>query len=123
MNSNFQYNSQTTLVSSIEITDICNCALEAIDQLGNYHYLIIITNEGETTVITFGPVIPDLPDLPNGYTSSYNYYKGYTDSKIQQLIRKWVLGGKKTNFETINQIEVADAISQCRLATDPIRFC
>lgn len=122
MDSDFKYNSQVTLVSSIEVEDICNCALEAEDQSGNFHYLIVVTEEGETTIITFGPVLPDLVGLPNGYASSYVCYAGYTDTKIQKYIRKWVLGGKKINFVSIKQISIQDAVAQCRLATDPIRF-
>lgn len=119
MNSEFRFNTQTTQIDSIDVEDIGNCALEAIDQLGRFFYFIIVTVEGWSKVITFGPVIPDIKLLPTGYKSSYDYMS-YADTKVQKMIQKWVLGGKGVNFESVKQITWEEAVEQYRRAIDPL---
>lgn len=119
MDSEFKYNTQIVQINSIEVEDIGNCALEAIDQLGRYYYYIIVTNEGWSKVITFGPVVPDIILLPTGYKSSYDYMS-YADGKMEKMIKKWVLGGKGVNFESVRQITVEEAVGQHRRAIDPL---
>ena len=121
MDSEFKYNTQTVQIDSIEVEDIGNCALEAIDQLGRYFYFIIVTVDGWSKVITFGPVIPDIILLPTGYQSSYNYMS-YADGKMQKMIKKWVLGGKGVNFESVKQINLEEAVAQYRKAIDPLSY-
>lgn len=111
MDSSFKYNTQTMQVDSIIVEDIGNCALEAIDQNGCFHYFISITNEGTTEIITFGPIVPDISILPKSYSTSFERI-GYTDAKLQKAIQKWALGGKGTNFESIEQVSLEEAVAQ-----------
>ena len=119
MDSEIKFKTQSVQVDSICVEDIGNCALEAIDQLGRYFYIIIKTDAGMTKVITFGPVMPDFIDLPNGYSSGYTYMK-YSDTKLNGMLQKWALGGKGVNFETITQIPIADAVAQDKLVTSQL---
>ena len=119
MDASYDYNTQTVLMSSIDVEDIGNCVLEAVDQNGCYHYLIVSTANGYSKVVEWGPVIPDVDIVPSGYKSAYSYMS-YSDSKIGGIIRKWVLGGKGINFEHIEQVSFTDALSNFRAAIQPL---
>lgn len=121
MDSEFRYNTQMMQIDSINVEDIGNCALEAIDEDNCYYYIIVRTVSGFSDVITFGPVIPDIDLLPTGYESTFNHMS-YTDLKIQKLIQKWVLGGKGVNFESVKQISIEEAAAQCRNAADQLKI-
>lgn len=113
MDFNVKYNPQSVLVDSLYITDIGNCALEAVDDKGLYYYLVIITKAGSTHILTWGPIVPDIILVPKGYSESYGN-ESYKEDKLQKYIAKWVLGGKGYTFTEINQIKPEEALTQYR---------
>ena len=111
MNSNIKFNRQSTYVDSLCVEDIGNCALEALDNLGQCHYIIVKTVQGQSYILSFGPVIPDLDELPKTFKVEY-YYTQYNDKKLAKSLQTWAAGQKSINFEQINQISMDEALSQ-----------
>lgn len=90
----FEYNAELVLQSALDVDDIGNTAIEGINDDGYYYYLIIVTVLGETSVYTFGPVIPDLVELIEGYT--FNFFSlDYKETKIEKIITRWLNDNKK----------------------------
>lgn len=111
MDSNIKFNRQSVYVDSLCVEDIGNCALEALDNLGQYHYIIVKTVQGQSHILSFGPVIPDLDELPKSFKVEY-YYTPYNDKKLAKSIQVWAMGQQRINYEQITQIDRDEALSQ-----------
>ena len=111
MDSDIKFNRQSVFVDSLCVEDIGNCALEALDNLGQYHYIIVKTVHGQSHVLSFGPVIPDLETLPKSFTVEY-YFSSYNDKKLAKALQVWAAGPQKLNFEQITQITSEEALSR-----------
>lgn len=91
----FDYSGSVSFENTLEIKDMGSCAIEGCDRRGLYFYLVIITVRGECTIATCGPVIPDVEELPTGYTCSLTRAK-YDYGGLRMTIDKW-LNSKKPN--------------------------
>lgn len=111
MNSDIKFNRQSTYVDCLYVENIGNCALEALDELGQYYYIIVKTVQGQSHILSFGPVIPDLEVLPKTFKLDY-YSTQYNDKKLAKSLQVWATGQQKTNFEQITQIDSTEALAQ-----------
>ena len=58
----FDYLSRIVVDASIDIDDICNCCIQAFNDIGNKYYLNICTDYGVTEIFEYGPAsISDEP--------------------------------------------------------------
>ena len=113
MDTQIAFNRQEVLTQSAYVEDVGNCALEAVDEMGLHHYLVIKTVDGRTFKLLFGPLLPDIIELPPGY--SVNYIKeDYNDTKLAKFIQGWAAPKKGPNFEEVTQIPVEEALSLYR---------
>ena len=85
----FEYNRLSTAQNLLKIEDIGNFAIEACTEDGVYFYMVARTSLGTTTIFTWGPVIPDIDHLPNGYTSSLKRME-YKEVKIIKEINTFL---------------------------------
>ena len=113
MNTDIQFNRQSIFTNSLCVEDIGNCALEAVDNLGQYYYFVIKTIRGISYILTYGPLVPDIDILPKTYNLNY-YNTSYADAKIVKAIQTWACAPKGLNFEEITQIPVEEALVNCR---------
>lgn len=106
----FEYNEERVLQSSIDIDDIGNTAIEGTNDDGYYYYLIIVTVLGETSIYTFGPLLPDLAELIEGYT--FNFFSlDYKENKIEKIITRWLNDNKKlTSAKIIDKQSAIDSL-------------
>lgn len=118
MDTAIEYNAQKVLTDSVYVKDVGNCALEAVSEVGEYYYLIIQTEDGVSNVCTFGPVVPDIIELPRVYSATI-VRQGYNDEKLAKAIQTWATP-KKTNFIEIKQVSVEDAMKEYRDIADYI---
>lgn len=110
------YNSKFNPQNSLEIKDIGNCAIEGVNNDGLYFYLITTTIRGQVTIATCGPVIPDIDELPNGYTCNITNMM-FNQNKLKLTISKWLNGlkpGKNKPITEAKQIDKISALDQFR---------
>lgn len=74
------------------IDDIGNCAIEAIDLYNQFYYFVTKTELGMVSTFQYGPVIPDMDELPPSINCSYTR-KDYNKQRIIMDITKFL--GKK----------------------------
>ena len=88
----FDYMIQTIVGDSIDIDDIGNVALQMSNDRGEFWYLVIKTELGWTEIFEFGPVVPDIEQLPKSCALSYNRIE-YKQGKIEDIIDKSINNG------------------------------
>ena len=71
----FNYNPEYLFSSSFEVESVGNVCLEAIDEEGSYHYLVMITSLGITTHLEFGPLCKDDDLLPDKHTIIFSRFE------------------------------------------------
>jgi len=85
----FEYQEVRTCTASIDVDDICNCCILTRSRLGEERYLYIKTDFGSTQIVKYGPIVPDLSQLP--VYSYYEYNRFDTNEiKIIKNIQKFV---------------------------------
>lgn len=112
MDSTFYFDGQTSYSGEIEVEDIQNCCIEAIDNLGMNSYLLIKTDLGITSTLEFGPLVPDSSELPDYTSIVFSRYEA-SEYKTKKDINKFLAPkdkGKRKVVE-VNQIEIEEAIA------------
>ena len=111
---NVDFYSEFNPLKTLEIKDIGKCAIEGVNPDGFYFYLVIITVRGVAHMFTCGPLIPDLDDLPPGYTVNYST-TNFNIQKLKKTVSAWLNGRKPGKSKPINEAKLVDidyAISQ-----------
>ena len=85
----FEFNLQPCPMSILDIDNICQCAVEARNEEGEFYYLMIRTILGYSTVFKCGPVVPDVYFLPSGFETSL-VRLDCDEDKLYKLIDKWL---------------------------------
>lgn len=90
----FDYLRTTTALDTIDIEDIGNCAINAINDDAEEWFLIINTYEGWTETIEFGPLVVDTEDLRTFF--KYDKYAcDFSEKKIGRSIDKFINDPKR----------------------------
>ena len=88
--STFEFANEWVPTNSIDIPEIGNFYLEAIDEENlMYYYLMIKSSLGTASVMSYGPVVPDVQLLPDKYQVSFERLS-FNDKKIAGLISEWL---------------------------------
>lgn len=115
-----EYSSVFNPQNALEIKDLSRCAIEGVNDDGLYFYYVIIAVRGIATIATCGPVIPELTELPPGYTCELTMMK-YNQKKIFSNIFKWLNGkkpGKSKSISSAKIICIEDALAEFRNISD-----
>lgn len=100
----FEFDNQYVPQNFIEIENIGNVCIEAINETdGLFYYLLIKTSLGTTSIFEYGPVIPDIDKLFDNYNVSFNREQ-YNEKKLKIFISKW-LNDRMKKITTANIIE------------------
>lgn len=84
----FEFDNQYVPQNFIEIENIGNVCIEAINETdGLFYYLLIKTSLGTTSIFEYGPVIPDIDKLFDNYSVSFNREQ-YNEKKVKIFISK-----------------------------------
>lgn len=100
----FEYSIQKTFNRAIDVVDIGNMALSCTNAEGASWYLITKTIMGKTSILTFGPVMQDLPILINGFKVEYEKID-YKEPKICSKVDKFINDFKK-------EVDIVEEISE-----------
>lgn len=106
-----EYNRQYAPQDCLYIDNMGDVSIEASNDEGMLFYLILVTKRGTSTMLTFGPVVPDIYELPSGYSVQLEEFDFETD-KAQKKVSMWLNDRKKITKATI--VTVPDALSQLR---------
>lgn len=86
----FDFANELKATNFIDIDNIGNFALEAINEEdGFYYYLLVKTALGAATIIHYGPIVPDVTRLPDNYSINFERLK-FNDKKMALWINKWL---------------------------------
>ena len=102
----FEYSVQKTFNESIDVVDIGNTALRCQGAKLDFYYIILKTVMGKTSILKFGPVMPDIDVLFNDFTVSYKKID-YKENIIEKEVTKFINDYKKeiTLVEEITEYE------------------
>ena len=114
MEKNFNFNSSVSFESNVDVKDIFQTALEAIDNYGNLYYLLINTDLGRSSIIEFGPIIPDNDDVSNNFTLTHINVECKTQ-QVSKIINKFLSPryGMKNKIIEAREITWEEAIEFC----------
>lgn len=90
----FDYLRTTTALDTIEIEDIGNCAVNAMNDDAEEWFLIINTYEGWTETIEFGPLVVDDDDIKT-YFKYDKFSSDYSEKKIGRSIDRFINDPKR----------------------------
>lgn len=76
--------------NSIDIDELGNFFLEAINEDESYYYYLMVKSTlGTSSIIWYGPVVPDVQLLPAGYSVHLERMQ-FNDKKMQMWLNKWL---------------------------------
>lgn len=90
----FEYSVQKTFNETIDVVDIGNTALRCQGKKLDFYYIILKTVMGKTSIIKFGPIMPDIDVLFNDFTVSYKKID-YKEVLISNEVSKFINDYKK----------------------------
>ena len=102
----FNFSVQRTFNESIDVVDAGNTALRCVSKNLDNYYVITKTTFGKTSIIKFGPVLPELDSLLNDFSVSYKRVD-YKETVIYKEIDKFINDFKKeiTSVEEVTEYE------------------
>lgn len=113
----FDYQATKTFANTLQIDDIGNCAIRCegsyrdgkITLPGDY-YLVTKTIMGKTYIAKFGPMVPDIPYMPNTFSASFKVIS-YKEASICKEIQLFLNDGAHaiTQAEEVLEMEVYEA--------------
>ena len=114
----FDYLRTTTALDTIDIVDIGNCAINAMNDDAEEWFLIIDTNEGWTKIREFGPIVVDENKLRN-YFSYDCYASDFAEKKLRTRIDKF-LNNPKRMITQVYEVEKAFATDRLNAIKDSL---
>ena len=78
----FEYMYTQTYQDVLEIESVGNTCLRAFNDDGEEYYLYIHTDLGETEILEYGPIVPDINLLPHSVHYSYKRIE-FSESKLK----------------------------------------
>ena len=86
----FYFANEWQPTNSIDIPDIGNFFLETIDEDNMfYYYLMVKTCLGTSSILSYGPIVPDVELLPDKYSICFERIQ-FNDKKVMTWITKWL---------------------------------
>ena len=104
----FEFDHVLKAQKTLEIDNIGEFAIQAIDNEGRYYYLICRTSLGMTSFVTYGPIVPGIPLLPGGFSTNLDRMP-YLESKIAKKV-EYFLNPKKTVIVEAEEISFDEAV-------------
>ena len=91
----FNFDNQYTPQNYINIDNIGDCCIEGINEEEGFSFFLkISTNMGQSTIISYGPVIKESNDIINYF--NLNYQKiDYKEQLLVKIINMWLNDKKK----------------------------
>ena len=88
------YDAKKVFNQSVQIDDPGNVALSCETTDGNYYFILTKAVMGKLNILSFGPVMPDLPELLDSYTCLFRQMP-YNQKKVESELTKFINDPKK----------------------------
>lgn len=101
----FDFNNQLVPQGILDIDKIGNCCICGYsEKTGFSYYLLTKSALGVLEIITYGPVVDDIDELPDNYSCSYQKTT-FNEPKLKSFINKWLNDRSKeiTDASEINK--------------------
>lgn len=102
MQAAIEYSKITTSTAVLDVDDVGNVNIKASTDIGDESYLIIRTNLGISYVFTYGPINPDIQELPGFVSCTLNKFP-YNEKLLLKTIEKFI-----NKNENITSAEIVD---------------
>lgn len=108
----FEFNEQRLAQSAVDIDNIGQFAIRAVDINAACYFLLVRTDLGVSTIVSFGPVIPDteINEPLDGYSASIIRIE-YKETRLKKFISTW-LNDTSKNLLDAEEVDVFYAIDQ-----------
>lgn len=104
----FEYLKTVQAMDSIDIVDIGNTCINAINDEAEEWYLLITTKNGWTNVTTFGPLKVDSDD-PMMNSFSYSYFeRDFDEKKLYKTINDFI-NNPRHNITQVFEVDKEEA--------------
>lgn len=104
----FDYLYEVQATGSIEIENIGNVILNAVNTLFNEEYFLVIqTDYGKTRVAQYGPLFVDQQTLPSFINANFQEFD-YSSHKIENIIEKF-LNNPKYHISQVQEVDIETA--------------
>lgn len=90
----FEYLQRVVVDGTLEVENVGECVIQANNDFGEEYYLIITTELGYTSILEYGPIVPDLDQLQPTYNIRYSNFE-YSQFKIEKTIDKFLNEAKR----------------------------
>lgn len=90
----FEYLQRVVVDGTLEIDNIGDCTIQGNNDLGEFFYLIIVTELGWTEILDYGPCVPDFDILQANYQIKYQRIE-YNQGKLERIIDKFLNDPKR----------------------------
>lgn len=90
----FEYLQRVVVDGTLEIDNIGECTIQGNNDLGEFFYLIIVTELGWTEILDYGPCVPDFDILQANYQIKYQRIE-YNQGKLERIIDKFLNDPKR----------------------------
>ena len=108
----FEYGAQVNYLSSINVDDPGNCALEVDLGFGYFTYFASRTTLGSTSTVSFGPINPDIPVMSSKYGMDYERFE-YNISKLYKRIKGFISANYgKLHCLAVKKVDPEEVYSQ-----------
>lgn len=112
MSTTIEFNNQLMPQSVVEIDELGDFGLEAINDEGYYYYIAVRCFQGMAVIATCGPVIPDVDLLPSGFSMSLSKTP-FREDKMNKFLNLF-LNDKHRLLTEARLISFEEAIAQFR---------
>lgn len=107
----FEYLKQVVVNADIDIEDIGNCAIKAFNDEGHEYILIVETKLGSSRIFQYGPVIPDMEELPKSTNCSFKRIQ-FSQSKLIKTIKDF-LNNPYASITQVFEVTKEEALEDC----------
>ena len=90
----FEYLQRVVVDGTLEIDNIGDCTIQGNNDIGEFFYLIIVTELGWTEILEYGPCVPDFDMLQANYQIKYQRIE-YNQGKLERIIDKFLNDPKR----------------------------
>lgn len=115
----YKYFYREAITDEVEIEDIGNCNILAYNDYGSVNVLIVRTQLGLTSIMTYGPIQPDVDLLPKYVKCTFKRIE-YNPRKISKEIDTF-LNNPVSNITSAIEVDFEEAISKCRSIIEYIK--
>lgn len=116
----FEFDGETVYHNSIDIENIHQMCLKAMDEDGNSYWLIVRTLLGQCTSLEWGPLVEGDSILPDSTSIRFERFDS-DDNRLKKMVRAFLMprGKLKSKIIQVTQESLEDSLGK---GIDPFKY-